>query len=563
MMTVSAFAAPAMLAALALLVPVLLAFLVKRCREVLRVPSTLLWRLAGVPAAQNRRFRNLRRLLSLLACLFAVAALVVAAARPHGSDKGETIAFVVVVSASMDAGGRDSPLAQARRFVAGHIAAGGPVDRYAIIAAGATPVRLAGPIAPGPELDEAVEKLHAERGAADVEAAIDLAAALVAGDGFARIVLVGDGGESVGGLISVREVPIGRRTFTPAARDNLGISSFATRPAEGMAEGDERDALVTVATSSDHPRVARVILTAEGHEIVRRRVDVPAAGEAEVRARVLASAQRLVARVEPDDGAKDAIASDDEAVIEGAARVPPRVVLVGADDEGAAASAFFVEKALGAAGIRDIVRAPASLEGVTFGERDLVVALANGPAKKLDVPALYIGTKTGTLPFAIRGDVEGEAARLRSLEAKDPLLRGVALDGITIERASPITAPAGARALVDLDGGTVLVAGGAGASSFVYLGIDPSKSDLVLRVAFPVLVANALHALGGASDIVVADTVARSEITLREAKTETMGAAEEPDPRFRAALRPALLLAFLGAALLALEALAFRKGWSV
>ena len=34
--------------------------------------------------------------------------------------------------------------------------------------------------------------------------------------------------------------------------------------------------------------------------------------------------------------------------------------------------------------------------------------------------------------------------------------------------------------------------GGAGRQRWVYLGIDPSGSDLVLRVAFPVLVANAL-----------------------------------------------------------------------
>jgi hypothetical protein len=250
-------------------------------------------------------------------------------------------------------------------------------------------------------------------------------------------------------------------------------------------------------------------------------------------------------------------------VIEGAARTPPRALLIVGEGEGAASSAFFIEKAISAAGITEIVRVPPSLEGVTPTPRDLVVALADGPARALDVPALYLGTKTGALPFSGLHDLEGDATHLRSLDTRDPLLRGVALDGITIERASAVTPPPGARALVDLDGGTVLLAGGAGAGAFVYLGVDPAKSDLVLRVAFPVLMANALHALGGAADIVAADTVARSEITLRRAEVEALGTTEEPDPRLRAALRPALLLAFIGAMLLALEAWAWRKGWSV
>ncbi len=179
------------------------------------------------------------------------------------------------------------------------------------------------------------------------------------------------------------------------------------------------------------------------------------------------------------------------------------------------------------------------------------------------MPGRCAGGRKGALPFSSIKDLEGEATHLRSLETKDPLLRGVALDGVTIERAAAVTPPPGARALVDLDGGTVVLAGGAGARSFVYLGIDPQKSDLVLRVAFPVLVANAIHALGGAASVVVADTVARSEITLREATADALAVAEEPDARFYTALRPVLLLALVGAALLAFEAWAFRKGWSI
>jgi hypothetical protein len=197
----------------------------------------------------------------------------------------------------------------------------------------------------------------------------------------------------------------------------------------------------------------------------------------------------------------------------------------------------------------------------------VVVALDRGPIRSLDVPALYLGTRTGALPFSGLREVQKEGTRLRSLDARDPLLRGVALDGVTIEHATVAAPPPGARALVDLDGGTVVLAGGAGGRAFVYLGIDPARSDLVLRVAFPVLVANALHALAGAADVVAADTVARAEIALPDASVPGAVADlhdQEPEVRSLAArLRPSLLLAILGVALLALEAWGWRKGWSV
>ena len=555
------FVAPTLLVALALLVPVLLAFLVRRRRRVLRVSSILLFRLAGAPTTQNRRFRDVKRLASLLACLLAVTALVLAAARPAGRDRGVTVALVVDTSASMAAGGRDAPLEQARRFVARTIAGGGARDRYALVAAGASPLRLAGPVAPGPELDEALAQLHAERGAADLEAGIELAAALVASDPGARIVVLGDGGESAGGVLAVRNLPVSRRAFPPASRDNLGIVALATRPVLDARGEDEREALVTIVTSSDRTRAAKVTLTADGHDIAERRIELGAHGDADLHLRVLASVARLVARVRPDDGLADALAADDEAVLDGAARAQPRVLLA-AGGEADTASAFFAEKALAAAGVKDIVHAPLDLAGVDAGPGDLVVALSEGPSRRFDLPALYLGTKSGALPVTGFHTLEGDATHLRSVEARDPLLRGVSFDGLTIERATAAATPAGSRALVELDGGTILLAGGAGRGAWVYLGIDPERSDLVLRVAFPVLVANALHALGGASDVLVADTVARSEVTLREARAEPAGLLDEPDARLRLPASPTVLLALLAAALLALEAWSWRKGWA-
>jgi hypothetical protein len=63
--------------------------------------------------------------------------------------------------------------------------------------------------------------------------------------------------------------------------------------------------------------------------------------------------------------------------------------------------------------------------------------------------------------------------------------------------------------------------------------VDLEGSDLVLRVAFPVLVANILSELAGSSQIISAKTAPRSEVTL--AVPEIGGPALPParDPRWR------------------------------
>jgi hypothetical protein len=566
------FAAPRILVALALLVPVLVAFLVRRRRDTVRVPSTLLFRLAAKTSAPNRRIRWLRRMASLAACLFAVAALVVAAARPSPRSRGETLAIVIDVSASMGAGGSRSPLVDARRFASRLVGGAGPGDRFLLVAAGLTPRRLAGPVEPGPELDEALAAIALEPGGADREAAVELAAALLAGAPQPRIVVLHDGGESLGDAGSDHHgVPVRERLFPPRARENLGVTAFAMRPPTDATTDEEREALIAVATSSDHTRAARLLVSVEGHEILRRSLQVPANGEAETRVRVRASSTRITARVEAEDGIADALAADDEAVLTEASRPLPRVLLVGRGTPSGDAGGFFVEKAIQAAGVREIVDlnpdftrrdGGGSVPPVTPEPGDIVVALDRGPDHAVEAPALYLGTSVGPLPVRGLADLAGDRTRLRSVASSDALLRGVALDGLTIGHAKKADVPSGARSLVELDGGAVVLAGGVGRGGWIWAGIEPGASDLVLRVAFPVLIANALHALGGASNVAVADTVAPREVALRQA-TIAPGIAEiEPDAPWRMGVSPAAVLAAIAALLLGVEAWTFRKGWA-
>src|SRR5206468_1809752 len=131
------------------------------------------------------------------------------------------------------------------------------------------------------------------------------------------------------------------------------------------------------------------------------------------------------------------------------------------------------------AGVREVRRFGPGIEPKDLEPGDVIVALGTGPEHKLDAPAIYLGTRSGALPYHGVKALDAKSAHLRSMESHDPLLRGVVLDGLTVEHATAVEPGPGARALVDLDGGTVLLAGGAGKSAWVYFGIDAARSDLV------------------------------------------------------------------------------------
>jgi hypothetical protein len=577
------FLSPWLLAALVLLVPVLVAFLVRRRRSALRIPSTLLWKTAAVRRIRNKRIRYLTRMLAMAACLLAVAALVLGASQPREAEPGETVAVVIDVSASMGDGSSGTPLARAERHLSQMLWARRSVDTYVIIAAGERPVRLAGPTTEAAQLDGALEALRPESSAADLGSAIDLAAALVANRPSPRVVVLHDGGDLSGDLpdqipqgVALQQRRFGWRDDDGAVvPDNLGIVTFAARRPSDIETEEERELLLAVATSSATERRARITIEAFGVDQGHQDIVIPPLGVAEVRLRVVTPAREIIARVEPLDGRDDELAADDQVTLRQGVVVPPRVVLV--VPEGAPeAETFFAEQALRAAGVEEILRVTPREAGKMTRTNDVVVALSQPPEEQPPAPILFLATEGGgagsVLPIsgqreliasdqapAADGSVE-TPTRLRSVASNHALLRGVDLEGVTIERALAANVPEGAHALVELDGGAVVLTGGDSAEGWVYLGIDPVRSDLVLRVAFPVLIANSLALLGGATQVSVADSVPRSEVSLREGPD--LGGDEAPEVAWSLPRTPTIWLALLGAILLGSEIFTWRKGWT-
>jgi hypothetical protein len=524
------FASPLFLAALALLVPVLVVFLVRRQRRLVVVPSTMVWRASAKSRAKSRAFRNLRRLVALAACLTAVALLALAASRPGGRSK-DSVVFVVDVSASMS--GR--PIAEAKALLFREMALMGPKGHLAIVAAGER-ARVVLPLSePGPAAEAAIRSLHAEREASATTDALALAESL-----GGRIVLVSD--QQLPGRSEITQ-----KIYGHSHRDNLGITTLFTRSAPDAVDEGDREATITVASSSSHKRRARLVVTLAARVLADRVLDVEPGQPTTERVGVR-GAGRLVARVSPADGAGDVLPIDDEASLDEKPRTAPRVALTGADAR--LASTFFVEHALQSAGVTTIVReAP-------WANTDVAVVLAEGDRPR-GKPALYIGAAPD-LGFATREVFKGES-RLRSLATEEPLMKGVVLDEVTILHSRvAVSPPSTVRSMIELDGGPALVRGGVGGDAFLWLGIDPEGSDLVLRVAFPVLIANALSELTGAASVVAAETTPPSEVRLPSSPK-----GESASVVWKLVPSPAVLLAMIAAVLLAFEAWFSRARRSV
>lgn len=542
------FAQPMFLAALALLLPLLIAYLVRRRRNLVRVPSTLRWRVVAVSKHRNKRFRFLSRLLSLLALVVAIWALGFAAARPMLSGSGETLAIVIDVSASM--GTRDEgPLEEALDTAEDLIGSRSPRDRIVVIAAGERPLRLAGPTHESGPLARALDAIQPQRGSADVAGALQLASSLLASESDARIVLLHDGATD----LAAQRLEVSERRFG-VVRNNLGVTAFAARPARDAQSDDDREILVGVTAAGTEARRVRVWIEAEGVVLGEEQVEVPGGEEHELRFRTQLPIDALHVHVEGLDGFDDAVSGDDSSTLDLGDRAIPSVHVAG-EAEGSAR--FFAERALRAAGIDRIADAP----------NDATVSVSLGaPARRPERPQLILGGRseaTGRWPTDVDalGVLEGDAAVFRSLEPDHPVTRGVELDGVTIVRAMAID-PGRGVPLVELDGsgegGTVVAAGGAGRERWVYIGLEPDGSDVVLRVAYPVLVANALAWLGGASETVIAQTPPVSEARLAVAETEGPTLASATSWGI-----PSLpvWLGVLAALLLALEGFAYQRRW--
>ena len=542
-------------------------YLVRQRRRHVVVAFAPLWLgAAGAPRA-SRRSRRLRHWLSLALALVLFGALWLGAVdpRPTVTDRqGRSLVVLIDRSASMSA--TDEPgtrLGAAKRRATAIVAGLGPRDRALVAAFAADAVAESGFEDDPRRLSRAVAGVTASDEPGDLPRALDFAAAVLRGRPRPTVVLISDGRFSDDARraappgIDVRYAPVGRRA------DNVGILSLAARrvPAD---PGAVETALVVQSFRAAPAPVG--IEVASGGTTVEKLTVTLAPGERR-RLRVgglFPPGAHLEARL---TGADD-LPLDDRA----SAEIPPlprrRVLRVGGSDlylDGALLSlgrAVTVDRLPAADADRALSRAAGY---------DLVIFDGVTPARAPEAGRyLFLDPGGPGSPFATRGRVRDPVLDPASLRREHPLLRQLDLGDVNISEASRLALAPGDQALAASFGAPLIVAREQPGLRVAALAFDPRRSDLPMRPAFPLLIANAL---AWADRAPAADDPAGGGSTVRDAgesdTTPAPGlqlggrALAAPDPPVRGPrARLGLWALALAAALLLLEWLSYHRRWT-
>ncbi|MCW5942012.1 MAG: BatA and WFA domain-containing protein [Fimbriimonadaceae bacterium] len=464
---------------------IVLLYLLKIRRKDLTVPATFLWPSRTDEVRANTLFQRLRFSWLLVLQLVALIALAFALARPltrQAGLSGRVTVFVLDASAGMGA----TDVAPTRfdeglRLVRDAVRAASTGDRMALIEAGPVP-RVVFPLSTDPARQvAALESCRRYDAAADVGEALRLAAAVVANQESAQIVLLSDGAfdppqnfapgkaavvyRSLGQTAeNLAIVALGSSVTTEGRLAYCGVRNFGAAPAG-----------TTLTIYADGRVLDSAKLLAKPGETTGRTVPVPAGVKA------------IEARLNPPD----ALVADDYAVTVTDPNAALRVLLVTQGDP-------FLERALSLDPRVTLDRAqavPDSEQGATgpASTYDIVVfdGIAEEPVRSRGV--LTLGVAGGPSPVRANGTVKNPIA----VSAENhPILDGVDLRNVFIDSAQKVTPKATARTLSESSQTSLLVVD-EGKQRRAYLAFRVLDSDFPLQVGFPIFVANVLDFLAG------------------------------------------------------------------
>lgn len=483
-----AFLTPLAFIAALLAVPIILLYMLRLRRREVFISSTFLWQQIVQDTEANTPWQRLRRNLLLFLQLLILAVMILALARPFITvptiSSGQT-ALLIDASASMnatDAVGDASRFAQAQRRALEIITAMSAGDSMTIIRVGSIPQVLTPYTSDQQTLRAAVDNAAPGKGGADWVAALTLATAGAVNPESFNLVIISDGGlgaaEGLPGVPeeALRYIPVG------ASSDNVGISAFATRAEPG--QPPQLFARLTNYGDSE----ARVIfsLRADGELLDAREYVVAPKSDLPLVSATLPDGFRTLqgALTLPSDATTpNYLADDDLAWAINAAGGDRQVLLM-------------------TPGNRFIAQALRSLPGITSFSGDLNRGL---PAQAYDVYIFDSWLPDGALPdgdlliinppqstdlFTV-GATTDQTGGKRVL-SDDPRMQYVDFGDVNILRFTQITA-GWATALASADGGALLLAGEIDGRQVAIVSFDLRDSDLPLKLAWPILMANLLN----------------------------------------------------------------------
>jgi hypothetical protein len=471
-------AAPALIA-LVLAIPLVALHLRRRRPPRRAVGSLLAWRdLPGVGGGGARKLGRPPLPLLLALQLLALALLVFALAKPASekSAAGSSHVYVVDESMWMGAGEEGATRLDATRIALDERLRSLPAgEAVRIVGAGATP----GVLYEGTAADAGptVKDLRAGAGAANLTAALRLAAGLRAGSGD-EIALLRAPEEAA------PKVRGGGSSYEDEAID-LPTPDFGVGGASAHCDllGIEAcEVFVRVINHTSTPRQQRVAVAIAGEPIHTVKVAVPARGTAP-----LVFTAPPGAAVQVSLPGSDALAADDSAFVSVPEPGGERITLVGNRTR-----ALPLARALASVpGVKLRLRTPQSYKASDPGTSDLLVLDDFMPKGGLpDAPALLLVDPPSFPGGAVRGTMTD--SRMSGTEAASPLLAGVELASLTIgaEASKRLVLPASFSAAAWSSEGPLIASGSDQGRRVATISFEPSESNLPQLAGFPTLIDN-------------------------------------------------------------------------
>jgi hypothetical protein len=524
------------------------AYIIKMRRRRFEVPFSRLWQRVLDQRDANALWKQLKRVLSLLLILLIIGIMLFAALDPTlgaVDRKARSVVVLFDASASMTAmdgnakGDRsrlDAAKDRAKRLIDGM--GGGDVAMIMKVDGQATPMSRFS--SDGPALDKVIDGIAASETPADLPRALSAAVDALRDRPNPLIVLVSDGAfpeqqlglvrwgasappaagaagpskpgpgsaaptasqRNLAGVdlsgIDVRYLPVGQRS------DNVGIIAFNVR--RYIANKAAYEVYIEVQNFGQEPAHRQLTLYNGDTAVDVRRIDLaPGQRIHQIYAKLPASSDdKLRAALRPVDGpgGSDPFALDDQAFALLPAKTKQKVLLVGAPN-------LFLEGALLVYDNIDLIGriSPADYDAnpdqatgadvVIFDEHTPEVLPA--PPTSL----LYFHPTGAASPIAVRGDAANP--HITEIDEGHPVMRWVTLGDVFMDKSDAFSPDArrGESTLAFSVRDSVIAAKRDGKRKILAVGFSlpaqgrDSATDLPMRVAFPMLLVNALDWFAG------------------------------------------------------------------
>jgi uncharacterized membrane protein len=477
------FLSPLAFALLGLSVPLLLLYFLKVRRQQRRVSSVLLWSPVLRDQQASALFQRLQLDPLLLLQIFALVLLALALARPTISLQGKGMDRLVVVmdvSASMKATDvRPSRFAEARRAAIQLIDEAGRGAEVMVIEAGVHPVIRVPFTRDVERARAAIQSLEPRDLPNHLSEAVRTALTLVpALDRRVRIHVVTDGAFDPA---QVREFPDPRVRWVSvgAGGRNVGITQFALRKSYyGIYD---HQAFLSLTNFSGERLSFPLVVSIDGKTVseqtinldpqVKRNVIVPFAHQGGGQIRVEAQVG--------DDLDGDNVV---HGVMPAARRI--KVLLVSPGN-------LFLEKAL-KADPQVVLETKAASEytGGMVGY-DVVVLDSVSPPRVGPGRYVLVNAVPGDVPIEPVGAMDQPV--ILDWDRTHPIMRFVDLSKVGVEEALRVRPLSAGRTLLESVGGPLIYLVEEQQRKAVFVGFDLFKTDLPLRVAFPLILSNSLR----------------------------------------------------------------------